>query len=139
MTIRVLIADDQEMIRSGLRFILEDQPDITVVAEAADGADAVAQARRVRPDVCLIDIRMPRLDGIEVTRSRRTLRPGPAPGDRGHQRPGHRQRPYQPGDRRRVVHLAEHGQEPSVRHPGQARSTQQGRIAAWAWENRIVT
>jgi DNA-binding NarL/FixJ family response regulator len=68
MTIRVLIADDQEMVRSGLRFILEDQPDITVVAEAADGADAVAQARRLRPDVCLIDIRMPRLDGIEVTR-----------------------------------------------------------------------
>ena len=69
MTIRVLIADDQSMVRSGLRFILEDQPDITVVAEAADGAEAVTLARRLRPDVCLVDIRMPRLDGIEVTRA----------------------------------------------------------------------
>jgi DNA-binding NarL/FixJ family response regulator len=69
MTIRVLIADDQAMIRSGLRLILEDQPDITVIAESPDGVDAIAQARRLRPDVCLVDIRMPRLDGIEVTRA----------------------------------------------------------------------
>ncbi|GAA3730345.1 response regulator transcription factor [Plantactinospora mayteni] len=69
MTIRVLLADDQAMVRSGLRLILEDQPDIDVVAEAADGGQAVALARRLRPDVCLVDIRMPRLDGIEVTRA----------------------------------------------------------------------
>ncbi|OLT16057.1 DNA-binding response regulator [Actinomadura sp. CNU-125] len=69
MTISVLIADDQAMIRRGLRLILEDQPDISVVGEAADGAEAVAMARRLRPDVCLVDIRMPRLDGIEVTRA----------------------------------------------------------------------
>ncbi|WP_020576568.1 response regulator [Actinopolymorpha alba] len=69
MTIRVLLADDQAMVRSGLRLILEDQPDIRVVAEAADGADAVALARQLRPDVCLVDIRMPRLDGLEVTRA----------------------------------------------------------------------
>jgi DNA-binding NarL/FixJ family response regulator len=69
MTIRVLLADDQELIRSGLRLILDDQPGITVAAEAADGAQAVALARRLRPDVCLVDIRMPRLDGIEVTRA----------------------------------------------------------------------
>jgi DNA-binding NarL/FixJ family response regulator len=69
MTIRVLLADDQEMIRSGLRMILDDQAGITVVAEAADGAQAVALARRLRPDVCLVDIRMPRLDGLEVTRA----------------------------------------------------------------------
>lgn len=69
MTITVLIADDQAMIRSGLRMILEDQPDITVVAEAADGAGAIEQARRLRPDVCLVDIRMPRLDGLAVTRA----------------------------------------------------------------------
>jgi DNA-binding NarL/FixJ family response regulator len=69
MTIRVLIADDQAMIRSGLRLILEDEPDIEVVAEAVDGVDAVEQARRLRPDVCLVDVRMPRIDGIEVTRS----------------------------------------------------------------------
>ncbi|QKW34510.1 response regulator transcription factor [Actinomadura sp. NAK00032] len=69
MTISVLLADDQAMVRRGLRLILEDQPDITVVAEASDGAEAVALARRLRPDVCLVDIRMPRLDGIEVTRA----------------------------------------------------------------------
>ncbi|TDC84202.1 response regulator transcription factor [Micromonospora sp. KC606] len=69
MTIRVLLADDQAMIRRGLRLILEDQPDISVIAEAPDGVEAIAQARRLRPDVCLVDIRMPRLDGIEVTRA----------------------------------------------------------------------
>lgn len=69
MTIRVLLADDQVMVRSGLRMILEDQPDITVVAEAGDGAEAVALARETRPDVSLVDIRMPRLDGLEVTRA----------------------------------------------------------------------
>ncbi|WP_236045839.1 response regulator [Streptacidiphilus fuscans] len=57
------------MVRRGLRMILEDQSDITVVGEAADGAEAVELARRLRPDVCLVDIRMPRLDGIEVTRA----------------------------------------------------------------------
>jgi DNA-binding NarL/FixJ family response regulator len=56
------------MIRGGLRLILEDQPDISVIAEASDGVDAIALARQLRPDVCLVDIRMPRLDGIEVTR-----------------------------------------------------------------------
>ncbi|SBT39825.1 response regulator [Micromonospora auratinigra] len=69
MTIRVLLADDQAMVRGGLRMILEDQPDIRVVAEAVDGVDAVEQARRLRPDVCLVDIRMPRLDGLQVTRA----------------------------------------------------------------------
>jgi DNA-binding NarL/FixJ family response regulator len=69
MTIRVLIADDQAMIRGGLKLILEDQSDITVIAEASDGVDTIALARRLRPDVCMVDIRMPRLDGIEVTRA----------------------------------------------------------------------
>ncbi|MGN9781128.1 response regulator [Nonomuraea sp. ZG12] len=69
MTIRVLLADDQEMIRASLRIILEDQPDITVVAEAGDGVEAIEQARRTRPDVCLVDVQMPRLDGIEVARA----------------------------------------------------------------------
>jgi DNA-binding NarL/FixJ family response regulator len=68
-TISVLLADDQAMVRSGLRLVLSDQPDITVVAEASDGVEAVEMARRLRPDVCLVDIRMPRLDGIEVTRA----------------------------------------------------------------------
>lgn len=66
--IRVLIADDQDMIRTGFRFFLDAQPDITVIAEARDGEEAVALARRERPDVCLLDIRMPRLDGLEATR-----------------------------------------------------------------------
>ncbi|MBE1875535.1 response regulator [Myceligenerans pegani] len=69
MTINVLLADDQPMVRGGLRLILEDQPDIDVVAEASDGVEAVALAERLRPDVCLVDIRMPGLDGIAVTRT----------------------------------------------------------------------
>jgi DNA-binding NarL/FixJ family response regulator len=68
MTIRVLIADDQEMIRSAFRMILDSQPDIQVIAEAADGGAAVDTARALRPDVCLLDIRMPVLDGLEATR-----------------------------------------------------------------------
>lgn len=68
MAIRVLLADDQEMIRTGLRMILDAQPEIDVVGEAAEGSEAVALARQLRPDVCLFDIRMPGLDGIEATR-----------------------------------------------------------------------
>ncbi|MFI6596917.1 response regulator [Nonomuraea sp. NPDC050536] len=66
MPARILIADDQEGIRSAFRLILDAQPDMTVVAEAADGRTAIEMAKRVRPDVVLADIRMPRADGIEV-------------------------------------------------------------------------
>ncbi|MFC9688213.1 response regulator [Kribbella sp. NPDC056951] len=69
MTISVLLADDQAMVRNGLRLILENEPDIHVTAEAADGVEAIALARELRPDVCLVDIRMPRLDGVAVTRA----------------------------------------------------------------------
>ena len=68
MAIRVLIADDQEIVRAGLVMLLDAQPDIQVVGQAADGLHAVALARELRPDVCLFDIRMPHLDGIEATR-----------------------------------------------------------------------
>ena len=66
--IRVAIADDQDLVRKGFRLILSSFPGIEVVGEAVDGADAVALARRMRPDVLLMDIRMPRKDGIEACR-----------------------------------------------------------------------
>ncbi|MBM2615639.1 response regulator transcription factor [Actinoplanes sp. LDG1-06] len=66
--IRVLLADDQPLIRSGFRALLEIEDDIEVVGEAADGNEAVALARQLRPDVALVDVRMPQRDGIEATR-----------------------------------------------------------------------
>jgi DNA-binding NarL/FixJ family response regulator len=69
MSIRVLVADDQELVRTGLKMILDAQPDIDVVAQARDGAEAVALARELRPDVCLLDIRMPGMNGLEATRA----------------------------------------------------------------------
>ena len=74
--IRVLVVDDQGLVRAGFRMILEAQPDIEVVGEAADGLDAVEAAGRLRPDVVLMDIRMPRLDGLAATR--RLAGPGAA-------------------------------------------------------------
>ncbi len=66
--LRVVVADDQDLVRTGLRMILDAHDGIEVIGEAVDGRDAVEMARRLRPDVCLFDIRMPRLDGIEATR-----------------------------------------------------------------------
>ncbi|MFF5127173.1 response regulator [Streptomyces syringium] len=68
VTIRILLADDHSDVRSGFRLVLDSQPDMTVVGEAADGATALDLARRLEPDVVLADIRMPRLDGLELTR-----------------------------------------------------------------------
>src|SRR3954468_15206166 len=74
--IRVLIADDQPLMRSALRTCLEHEPDITVVAEASDGAACVRLAATMQPDVVVVDIRMPIMDGIEATRRLTTDRPG---------------------------------------------------------------
>jgi DNA-binding NarL/FixJ family response regulator len=68
MTIRVIVVDDQSMVRAGFRMLLADEPDIEVVAEASTGLQGVTQAARYRPDVVLMDIRMPQLDGLEATR-----------------------------------------------------------------------
>jgi DNA-binding NarL/FixJ family response regulator len=69
MTLRVIVADDQDLVRTGLAMILNAQPGIEVVGEAADGVEAVDLARRLQPDVCLLDINMPRMDGIEATKA----------------------------------------------------------------------
>ncbi|HEV2777407.1 MAG TPA: response regulator transcription factor, partial [Solirubrobacteraceae bacterium] len=68
MSIRVVIADDQSMVRAGFRSLLQAEPDIDVVAEAAEGEQAIAAVRRFKPDVALMDIRMPNVDGLEATR-----------------------------------------------------------------------
>ncbi|WP_128380532.1 response regulator [Streptomyces cavernae] len=77
---RVLIADDQDLVRAGFRLILDAQDGIEVVGEAADGLTCLEMARELRPDVCLVDIRMPKLDGLQVTR----LLAGPAVPDPVH-------------------------------------------------------
>jgi DNA-binding NarL/FixJ family response regulator len=68
MTVRVLIADDQELVRAGFSMIIDSRDDLEVVGEAGDGVQAVALTRSLRPDVVLMDVRMPRMDGIEATR-----------------------------------------------------------------------
>ena len=68
MSIGVVIADDQELVRTGLAMILDAQPGVEVLGQAVDGCQAVEMARELRPDVCLFDIRMPELDGLEATR-----------------------------------------------------------------------
>ncbi|MFB8241426.1 response regulator [Kitasatospora purpeofusca] len=78
MTIDILLADDEELVRAGLRVVLEAQGDLRVVGEATDGAEAIALARRLRPQVVLMDVRMPGLDGLAATRE--LVRDAAAPG-----------------------------------------------------------
>jgi DNA-binding NarL/FixJ family response regulator len=73
---RILIADDHGIVRSGLRLLLDRQPDMEVVAEAADGAEAVELALRERPDLCVLDVGMPRLTGLQATREIKSHAPG---------------------------------------------------------------
>ena len=70
--IRVLLVDDQALMRAGFRMILDAEDDVEVVGEAGDGVEAVEQARRLRPDVVLMDVRMPRMDGVEAPRPPRS-------------------------------------------------------------------
>jgi DNA-binding NarL/FixJ family response regulator len=77
VSIRLLLADDQELVRTGFRLILSAEPDMVVAGEAADGAQAVDEAVRLRPDVILMDVRMPKTDGIEATRRLGEIGPEP--------------------------------------------------------------
>jgi DNA-binding NarL/FixJ family response regulator len=77
VTIRLLLADDQELVRTGFRLILNAEPDLDVAGEAGDGSQAVNEAARLRPDVVLMDVRMPGVDGIEATRRLGRLTPNP--------------------------------------------------------------
>jgi DNA-binding NarL/FixJ family response regulator len=78
--LRVLLVDDESLIRAGLRAIVDAEPDMTVVGEACDGAEAIPQVNSLRPDIILMDVRMPAVDGIQATR--RILDTTPAPGPR---------------------------------------------------------
>jgi len=79
MTIRVLLVDDQPLLRTGFRMILEAEPDIAVVGEAGDGEKALAEVRALQPDVVLMDVRMPRMDGVAATRAITQARRDAAP------------------------------------------------------------
>ena len=88
MTIRVVIADDQALMRGGFRMILDAEDDIEVVGEAIDGEDAIRQFAKLAPDVVVMDVRMPTMDGIEATETADVRRPARACPDPHDVRPG---------------------------------------------------
>ena len=100
--ISVLIADDQDLVREGLRMLLEAEPDIAVAGEAADGSEVLAQARLLDPDVILMDVRMPQMNGIEATT--RLVQGGIAgpDSDADHLQPGRVRLPRAEGRRERL-------------------------------------
>ena len=71
--IRVVLVDDQELVRTGFRLVLGGQPDLEVVGEAGDGGEAIEVVAQTRPDVVVMDVRMPRMDGVEATRDRKSV------------------------------------------------------------------
>ncbi|WP_434443653.1 response regulator [Lentzea sp. E54] len=75
MTVRILLADDHALVRRGVRMILDNEPDLEVVAEAGDGAEAISQAKKDRPDLAILDIAMPRLTGLQAARELSRLQP----------------------------------------------------------------
>ena len=88
MTIRVLVADDQGMVRSGFSILLNAQPDIEVIGEAVNGQEAVTRATELRPDVILMDVRMPVMDGLQATRQIAAADGAPTDPRPDHLRPG---------------------------------------------------
>ncbi|CNE69974.1 Putative two-component system response regulator LuxR [Mycobacterium tuberculosis] len=108
MTIRVLIVDDQELIRIGFRLFLQTRPDLEVVGEAADGREAIARTAELRPDVVLMDVRMPRMDGVEAT-ARLTAADRPSTDE-----PGSTTRPPAPAHRHPTGELRSAARPPRV-------------------------
>jgi DNA-binding NarL/FixJ family response regulator len=121
MSIRVVVADDQTLVRAGFRLLVDSAPDLEVVGEAVDGAQAVELARRERPEVVLMDIRMPRMDGLEATRQITADQLRGAGPDADHLRPGRVRLPGVAGRGERVPAQGHPTGRSAGRHSGGCR------------------